>query len=257
MAVYTVEDYVIGILILLAIIWFSERYIFKRIPFDKRFILVATPYAVLGLAIRLLADAGVFEKNPYWSVTPGIYVLSVVSGLVFVGVGLAVERYTGLSYWKLPFLVGTLLASFFVYRLLPYLENPGLMLYPPLLAASLAAAVYALSAFFDFSGIYRSAENVAIIFAHALDGSATFVGINVLGYIEEHPLPEYLISLAGDAIIMIPLKLLVVLVALYLLEQWHEEEGETATNYYKIFKLVFFILGIGPGARDTLLLSLA
>ena len=78
MAVYTVEDYVIGILILLAIIWFSERYLFKRVPFDKRFILVATPYAVLGLAIRLLADAGVFEKNPYWNVTPGIFFRATV-----------------------------------------------------------------------------------------------------------------------------------------------------------------------------------
>jgi len=257
MAVYTVEDYVIGILILLAFVWAGEKHLFRKVPFDKKFLLTAAPYAVLGLAVRLLADVGVFEKNPCWNVTPGIYVLSVASGTFFVALGVLVARYTELEYWPLPFFAGTLLASFFTYKLLPHLAYPGLMLYPPLIAASLTAAIYALSAFFKPTSIYRRAENAAIIFAHALDGSATFVGINLLGYVEEHPLPEYLISLAGDAIVMVPLKIIVVLLALYLLESWYEEEGKASETYYKIFKLVFFILGIGPGARDTLLISLA
>ncbi|MFQ5800674.1 MAG: DUF63 family protein [Candidatus Hydrothermarchaeales archaeon] len=52
---------------------------------------------------------------------------------------------------------------------------------------------------------------------------------------------------------MIPLKIVVILGALYLLDRWKEEESDL---YYKMVKFVFFIFGFGPGTRDALLLAL-
>jgi len=53
---------------------------------------------------------------------------------------------------------------------------------------------------------------------------------------------------------MFPLKLFVVGLALYLMETWYQEEGEEL--YYKIIKVTMFVLGIGPGMRNALLLTL-
>ncbi|MFQ5888095.1 MAG: DUF63 family protein, partial [Candidatus Hydrothermarchaeales archaeon] len=131
---------------------------------------------------------------------------------------------------------------------------------PLVLASAITLAIYVVSDFFEVSKVFRTKENIVIIFSHILDGSATFVGINLFHFTEEHILPEFLINMAGgNAIIMIPLKIVVILLALYIIEEWYQEEietgedMETTENYYKMFKFIFFILGAGPGLRDTLL----
>ncbi|RLG57409.1 MAG: hypothetical protein DRN95_05620 [Candidatus Hydrothermarchaeota archaeon] len=82
-----------------------------------------------------------------------------------------------------------------------------------------------------------------------LDGSGTFIGINYYGFGEEHILTEYLINIAGTSLIIIPVKLIIILLALYILEKEDEES--------KIIKVVLFILGFGPGLRNSLVLTLA
>ncbi|NOZ76836.1 MAG: DUF63 family protein [Euryarchaeota archaeon] len=97
---------------------------------------------------------------------------------------------------------------------------------------------------------------MAIIFGHLFDGSATFIGIDYYGFYEEHLLPDILINAAGTAFVMIPLKIAVVLLAIYYVEKWYREEGlgsKKRTTQYLVLKLVFFILGFGPGMRDTIL----
>lgn len=249
MAVYTVGDYVIAILLLLLIIWLLSKYVFTRIKLDGNFLCSIAPVVVLAISIRVLADAGVYEKSDYWSVTPGIYVFAVLVGAALIAFGAVVESKTGISYWKSAAFLGSIAALYFAAILSRQIEHPERILYPLSLALVLTAAVYLLS-FTGAAKIFRLRENAAIVFAHMLDASGTFIGINYYGFSEEHILPEIFINLAGSAVVMIPLKLAVVLTVLYLIEKSKKDD------LYNMTKVILFILGFGPGARNALLLGL-
>ncbi|MFQ5888398.1 MAG: DUF63 family protein [Candidatus Hydrothermarchaeales archaeon] len=255
MAVYTPLDYAIGLAILFFIMWLASRYLFTAIEFDRYLVFAMAPVIVFGVAVRVLADAGVFVKSELWSVTPGIYITATAFGIFIIGAGKAVEKTRNIPYWKTAFVAGSFGAIYFSYLLFLQMKNPYLPLRPFLLAFILTYFIYILSNFSKRTRIFRARENAAIIFAHMLDGSATFIGIDYFGFSEEHILPEYLINAAGTASVMIPLKIVVILGALYLLDRWKEEE-EGSDLYYKMIKFVFFIFGFGPGLRDALLLGL-
>lgn len=260
MAAYTVQDYIVAIIILLTIIWLCANYLFNYVSFDEKFLLAISPYIVFGIAFRMMVDIGVFEKSKYWSVTPGIQIVSVLFATLAITIGLLINKYTGKPYWHFPFLIGSIGAAYYLIRLVSHMIHPERMVYPIVLASAITLVIYVVSDFFKSTKIFRTKENIIIIFSHLLDGSATFVGINLFHFSEEHILPELLINMAGgNAIIMIPLKIVVILLALYIIEEWYKEELETGEdlketeNYYKIFKFIFFILGAGPGLRDMIL----
>ncbi|MFQ5975286.1 MAG: DUF63 family protein, partial [Candidatus Hydrothermarchaeales archaeon] len=236
------------------------KYLFKFVPFDEKFLLVLTPYIVFGIALRMMVDVGIFEKSKYWNVTPGVHIVSSVFAVTAIGIGLLINKYTGRPYWHFPLIIGSIGAAYFLIKLTSHMIHPERILYSVALASSITLVIYVVSGFFDVSEVFRTKENVIIIFSHILDGSATFVGINLFHFTEEHILPEFLINMAGgNAVIMIPLKIVVILLALYIIEKWYLEELEagediqTTENYYKMFKFIFFILGAGPGLRDALL----
>jgi|Deesub1362B_J571_1020462.scaffolds.fasta_scaffold02914_2 uncharacterized membrane protein len=253
MAVYTPLDYAKSFVILITILWLLRRYLFTRIALDREFMLALIPPIVLAITIRLLVDAGVYEKSQWWSVTPGIYVLGVVYGSMLVGVGLLVQERYGIRYWKVVLVLGAATIPYFLLKLIAEMTSPLRFFYPVALAASLTLVVGGIArvASVDF---LRTPDNLGIIFAHLLDASGTFIGIDYFHFSEEHILPEIFINLAGTAAVMIPLKLVVVGTALYLLEKWRQEEGEDV--YYRIIKITMFILGLGPGTRNSLLLTL-
>jgi uncharacterized membrane protein len=253
MAEYTPQDYLIYFAILLVVLWFFTNVFFKRIKFDDKFLLLASPYIVFGVTLRMLSDVGVVERSQLWNITPGVYIVTVAAGLVSVGVGLLIERRTSVEYWKFPLAVGAVLALITTYNLAVHVNHPVRILYPFGLAAVITGVIYLASGASSATAIFRRRSNIAIIFAHLLDGSATFIGIDFYHFTEEHLLPDFLISLAGSAFIMIPLKIVVVLPILYLVERWRIEEGADKTQEYYILKFVLFILGFGPGLRDAIL----
>jgi uncharacterized membrane protein len=255
MAVYTPFDYALGLAILITIMWLASRHLFTVIELDRYFAYAMSPVIVFTIAVRVLADANVFEKNELWSVTPGIYVTGTVFGIFVIIVGKVLEREKNIPYWKGAIIVGSPPAAYFSYLLFLQMENLYLSLQPVLLALVLTFTIHILSNFTSATRVFREKENALIIFGHMLDGSATFIGIDKYGFSEEHILPEFLIQTAGTAAVMIPLKIVLILGALYLLEKWKEEE-EGSDLYYRMVKFVFFIFGFGPGARDALLLAL-
>lgn len=254
MGYYSIQDYVVYILILIVILWLLYKYLFARIKLDRDFLLASMPYVLVGILVRVLADAGVFPRSRWWSITPGIYVLAIGAGLVALAMGILLRRLSGVGYWVFPLIAGVLADGILIYHLIPHIKNPLVILYPVAIAAFLTGIVYLVSST-PKTGIFRKPDNIAIIFAHLLDGSASFYGIEYYGFLEEHLLPRLLIDFAGNAIIMIPLKLLVILIVLYLLESWYLEEEIKDETVYKMLKLVILILGIGPGLRNSILPS--
>jgi len=258
MADYTVQDYVIYIAILLVVLWVFQRFVFRRIDFDRNFLLATVPYIIFGISLRMLVDVGIYEKSQYWNVTPGVHLVSVSLGLAGVLLGLALKRFFDIEYYIPTIVIGSAAALLVLSKLVPAVNHPGRMLPPILLAGGLTAVIYVLAGFHEKAGIYRWPSNVAIIFGHLFDGSATFIGIDYYGFYEEHLLPDILINTTGTAFVMIPLKIIVVLLAIYYVEKWYREEAvgekmKKATTQYHVLKLVFFILGFGPGMRDSIL----
>jgi uncharacterized membrane protein len=85
-----------------------------------------------------------------------------------------------------------------------------------------------------------------------LDASSTFIGMSLLNYHEEHVVPTFFIDIAGNftsdpAIVMYPLKLLVFIPVLYLLDNKFEDKKLIA-----IMKLAILVLGLSPATRNTL-----
>jgi uncharacterized membrane protein len=87
--------------------------------------------------------------------------------------------------------------------------------------------------------------------AQLFDASATFIAVTYYGYSEQHVLPNALTSLVGSALVMYPLKITVILFALYIIDTYVEDR--TIKN---MLKLAIFILGLAEGLRDVLSLSI-
>lgn len=273
MGVYQPIDYVIYIGILFILMFVALRFLFNKIKIDKYFVITISPYMITAIAIRVLTDVEFFPRSKLWSITPGVYIVSFVLAFLFILIGYELEKKDIIAYWKLPLIVGCIPLIYLLYNLSNYINFPSRLIIPPLMALSITAAVYLLSPI-----IYkpiREFENIAMVFGHLLDGCATFYAINYFGFGEEHLLPLFLIDLSGNAIIMVPLKLALILVVVYLLDNLYKEEKATfkekeisilgfkfkistliMENFYLSLKVIVFILGFGPGVRDTLLPAL-
>jgi uncharacterized membrane protein len=88
-----------------------------------------------------------------------------------------------------------------------------------------------------------------------MDASSTYVGVDKLGYYEKHVLPSYLIELTGTALVMYPLKLIIFIGVLYLLDTQFEDD-ERSINMKMLIKLVILVLGLSPATRNTIRMTL-
>jgi len=251
MGVYSVLDYVIYLLILVVVLGLIRRFLFRYVDLDEKFIYMIVPYMLLGVFVRLLADVGFFEKSQFWSITPGVYILCVVVGLLGLLSGLLLAKIRDVEYWILPTLIGVVGVAYTGFNLLSYLAFPGRMLVPMFMAACVAL-------FFRYAKInpLNRWDNVALVFAHMLDASSTYIAYDFYGFDEEHLLPRFLIEyFGGSAAVMIPAKLVIVLLVIIALENYNQDDDDVIL--YKMLKIVIFIFGFGPGLRNSLLPSLS
>ncbi|MCC7571796.1 MAG: DUF63 family protein [Candidatus Methanofastidiosum sp.] len=273
MGVYQPQDYVIYIGILLVLLSLALKFLFNKIKIDKNFLIAISPYMIMAIALRVLADVGFYERSKLWNITPGVYIVTFILAFSMIIIGFQLEKRNIVSYWKLTFAVGIIGMIYFIANLIPFFEHPLRTIVPLSMAAGITLAVYLISPLF-YKPI-REFENTAILFGHLLDGCATFIAIDYYGFGEEHLLPLFLINLTGTALIMIPLKLILILVVIYLLDTLYKEENKNFKekevtifkykfkvttmmmhNFYPSIKVLIFILGFGPGFRNTLLPSL-
>ncbi len=255
---YQPQDYVIYIGILIVVLWLLLK-VFKKIKLDKKFILAVSPYILVGIFIRVLADTRTVEFSQWWSVTPGVYLLAMTLAWTSVGAGYVVQRIAKIAYHKVSFMIGAAASLFLFWKISEYLINPATIFYTLVMAASLTLAVYALSVLFK-AKLFQNKYNLLIMFGHLLDGSSTYIAHDYYGFYEEHILPNYFISLFGDsAAIMIPLKIIIVALTLYFMDKWYADEPKTerSRTIYVLLKLLIFIVGFGPGLRNTLLPALS
>ncbi len=93
--------------------------------------------------------------------------------------------------------------------------------------------------------------NISILCAHLLDASSTFMGVDFLGYYEKHVVPTFLIDLAGTAAIMVPLKLIIFIPVIFILDTQFDEDDESR-RLRDLMKLTIIVLGLAPATRNSI-----
>ena len=211
------------------------------IPIDDRFVVSLIPYIILGSLLRVIEDMEIVSPPiSYMLITPLIYFLVFALSLppltlykkdikLFVGIGIlydliaivflsqgCVERA-----WVIPtvILVGTLVF---------------IAIWVPLrfLLKKITTPI-----------------NLAVLWCHMVDATSTYIGVDILGYVEKHVVPRALISMSNTALVMYPLKLLVLIPVLYIIDN---EKSEVRN----IVKLAIIVLGLAPALRNSLRMTL-
>lgn len=228
-----------------------------QVKVDTKFIISVIPFIIAGSSLRVLEDMKVFSQPlNYIFVTPLIYFLMFAVTISILILSLNLER-KGLikNYRSFFFYSGAALAIINIGWMLNFgeIRNP----YPAAVIAALGIVstivVYLISYLLHFK-LLTDRLNISILFTHLLDASSTFIGMDWLNYYEKHVAPTFFIELAGNftdhpSLVMYPLKLLVFIPVLYILDNKIEDENEK--KLISILKLAILVLGLSPALRNT------
>ena len=238
------------VLVLCVYILYSLK-VFRRlgVTIDQRFAAGVVCYVLFGSSLRVLEDADIFTPPlKYIFITPNIYfvVFAITMASLILSLRIYKERY------YIPFAaIGLGLTSVNICALfwLEGIAHPGEALLIVALTVLITASIY-VGAGFAKIGFLRGRFNIAILGAHLLDASSTTVAIDVLtGYHGKHVVENYLIDLTGTGAVMYPLKLLLLIPMLYLIDSEFDE-----IELRDLLKLVVLVLGLAPGCRNTIMI---
>lgn len=225
---------------------------FKKfdVKFDEDLVAATVPYVLAGSSLRVVEDARIVGPPfSYFLITPAIYFL------VFFATSsclLLTRRTWKESYLKVYAGVGTLWALANLAILFRSgLENPWVVVAVAATGTAVAGLIHILHGPISGLGFLGARFNMAILLSHMLDASSTYAGVDWFGYYEKHVVPTYLIDIAGTAAIMYPLKLMVILPVLYIIDGTLDD-----LSLRNLIKLTLITLGLAPAVRNTLRLAL-
>lgn len=226
--------------------------LFRRIhlAIDERLIYATLPYILAGSSLRVVEDARLLD--PPWSyllITPLIFflVFLITAGSLIITIKLQGEEFHK-SYAAIGF-AWTLLNLALLSGV--GLENGWVIGAVFVLGSALTGGLLLSRRAIPSLSFLDDRFNLMIVFAHMLDASSTYLGVDWFGYYEKHVVPTFLIDLAGTAAVMYPLKLIVLLPALYVIDRAIEDR-----SLRNLTKLALITLGLAPAVRNTLRLAL-
>jgi len=223
---------------------------------NRSFLFMIFPFILFGSTMRELVDQdmGLYAGNTeypanYMLVSPGIFFTMFAIALTSIIIGKLVERLAGADYRITTGIIGCIIAGYNITLVASGITHPN-NLWAVLgfffMAAGIVYCIKRLAnlRYLDFEG------NLYIIFVHFFDASTTFVGVDLMGHVEKHVVPNLFIDLVGTSAVMFPLKLAVLLPALYMID----DELKDDTFARRFVKFVIVVLGMGPGLRNMTLL---
>lgn len=226
--------------------------LFRRchLAIDERLIYATLPYILAGSSLRVIEDAELLD--PPWSyllITPLIFFLVF---LITAGSLILTRSLLGDQFHKSYAAIGFALTLFNLVLLSGVgLENGWVIGAVFLLGSALAGGLLLARQAIPSLSFLDDRFNLMIVYAHMLDASSTYLGVDWFGYYEKHVVPTFLIDLAGTAAVMYPLKLIVLLPALYVIDKSIEDRP-----LRNLTKLALITLGLAPAVRNTLRLAL-
>jgi uncharacterized membrane protein len=231
-----------------------------EVKITPRFIASVLPFVLAGSSLRIFADSPAGLVHPplsYLLITPNIYflVFAVTIGCLWLSIRL---QKTGLIKDFHLIFAGFGLLWFFANIIILLHFHKVVAAYVPLFVigagTGLTFACYLLARHLK-SSMFTDPLNLSILLAHLMDASATYIGIDKLGYFSKHVVPTYLIQLTGTALVMYPLKLIIFVGVIYLLDTQFEDDRQSS-NMKMLIKMVVLILGLSPATRDTIRMML-
>lgn len=229
-----------------------------KVEIDTRFIIAVTPFVLAGSTLRVIEDSNVFEAPlRYLFITPLIYFMIFGVTITVLTVAVTLERKGKIKDFHAFFGYAGIVWTFINLVILLSVRE----ITNPVAAASIltlglisTGIIYLAARSLNF-GLLTDKLNISILFTHLLDASSTFIGMSWLNYYEKHVVPTFFIDLAGNftsdpAIVMYPLKLLVFIPVLYMLDNKFEDNNDK--KLIAIMKLAILVLGLSPAIRNTL-----
>lgn len=242
--------------IILGICIFGVVRLLKKLNIEanNKFIAAIVPFVLAGSSMRVYEDAGIVQY-PFnlLLITPIIYfvVFFITLGCLIVAKAIS-KKWSGKSMETIFASMGALWFIFNILLLLSVQEIalPLVLIYILGLGTLSTLSVYFVANKVGFK-VLTDKLNLSILYAHMLDASSTFIGVDLLGYYEKHVLPAYLIDLTGTAFVMYPLKLAIFIPVLYIIDTNFNEDAESR-NLRTFVKLVILVLGLSPACRNTI-----
>ena len=253
-----VDTLTYAILLGISLFWVLKLLGKLKVQIDAKFLISITPYVIAGSSLRVLEDSKFFTPPlQYLFVTPLIYFFMFAVTISMLVIAMYLERKGKIrDYHKFFGYAGAAWAFFNIAMLIVYdgVVNPVPAAAILFLGIATTGIVYFVSRKLNFT-LLTDKVNISILFTHLLDASSTFIGIDWLNYYEKHVVPTFFIDLAGKftshpALVMYPLKLIVFIPVLYVLD--NDFKAEKEKKFIGLLKLTILVLGLSPAVRNTL-----
>jgi len=221
-----------------------------NILMDERLLLSTLPYILAGSSLRVIEDANLVAAPwRYLLITPLIFFLVFLITAVCL---IITRRIWGEKFHAKYAAMGFLWTGFNLAVLSTLgFKNIWVIFAVFLLGSVLAGAVLFCGRRLSALKFLDERFNQMIIYAHMLDASSTYFGVDWFSYYEKHVVPTFLINLTGSAAIMFPLKLAILLPVLYMIDR-----SLTEPSLRNLTRLALITLGLAPAVRNTLRLAL-
>ncbi|MFW6046018.1 MAG: DUF63 family protein [Natronomonas sp.] len=244
-----------------AVLWMLSR---RRPPVTEKTVAALAPWMAAGGGLYALYQARAIPPNvaPFFG-SPTVYLtIAIVAGFVWSVV--ADRSGTGWSAGTGPAILGLSgIAVLLATLLVGVLHGVGAVGWPAIAlvaALVLAALGRVILVQFDYDG--AGSVGLVAVFGHALDGTSTAVGFDILGFAEQTPLSRLVIEtgaalptaeLVGAGWIFVLVKFLLALAIVALFEDYVREDP---TEGYLLLGLVAAV-GLGPGVHNLVLFAIA
>ena len=256
---YTLVDTLTYAIILIFCVWLIYRWLIRsKISVDREFVYALIPWVIFGGFLRVVEDTG--ACGPDWGIlltTPLIFfVILAIAAPTLWGLW-KLESQGIITRFKRAFGVSGLIACVLSLSFLVWFGFSESRLDPGVAVIILSMAIAATGLIFGllrygFRWEYTSDRLYQLlIFGHMLDASATSYGIDLhtIPYVEQHVVGSTLIALTGTAFVMFPLKLLVIIPGIWILEQYRRNDD---SGIWYLILLAMIMVGMAPGIRDML-----
>lgn len=255
---YTVFNTVVYTLIL-AIFVLAIIKMFKKLEIDPISIIYSIiPFIFLGSSTRALVDNGFYPKTVFL-ITPGLYILVGLITIASFLFSIYLFNKMEIDYRHTLFFLGII---FSVPNIILFSKLNFISIFYVLITWIIASLIFMAIAFLvlyvknknSHNAIEKILEhkiNFSIVLAHLFDASTTYVAVEYFNYTEQHVLPNALNQLFDTYLTLFPMKIIVIVAVLYIIDQYFEDK--TIKN---LLKLTVFVLGLAPGLRNILTMAL-
>ena len=226
-----------------------------KITVDDVFIFAVTPYIFAGGSLRVVEDAGIVAAPyKYLLITPLIYFFIFFVCVVALILSVGLQRTVRINYYWPFAMTGIAWSAINVWLLYTNAVSFNVWIFALILSVGIALSffVYAVAHLLNVA-LLKDRVNALVLDGQLLDATATSFGLTFLPYAEKHVLPNFLIEATGTAFVMYPLKLVVTIPVLFIIDQYLKSESKTLVG---LVKLAILTVGLAPAIRDILRMSL-